>query len=103
MRKAEVVLRPEADADLYNIHRYIALEAGAARAEAYVERIASACMALSTFPERGTRRDDLEPGLRIVGFERRVTIAFRVDGSTVTIVRVFYGGRDFEALLRRED
>jgi toxin ParE1/3/4 len=49
--------------------------------------------------ERGTRRDDLQPGLRIVGFERRVTIAFHVEPGTVTIDRVLYGGRDVDGIL----
>jgi plasmid stabilization system protein ParE len=44
----------------------------------YLDRIEEACMALATFPKRGTRRDDILPGLRTIGFERRVTIAFRV-------------------------
>jgi toxin ParE1/3/4 len=49
-----------------------------------------------TFPNRGTRRDDLRPSLRVIGFERRVTIAFHVSASAVTIDRIFYGGRDWE-------
>ena len=36
-------------------------------------------------------------GLRIVGFERRVTVAFAVGEDIVTILRVFYGGRDWES------
>jgi toxin ParE1/3/4 len=44
--------------------------------------------------ERGTRRDDIRPGLRIVGFERRMVIAFHVDERTATIDRILYGGRD---------
>lgn len=53
-------------------------------------------MALGTFPERGGRRDDLAPGIRLVGYERRVTILFKVEGNIVRIVRVFYAGRDVE-------
>lgn len=30
-------------------------------------------------PHRGTRRDDLMPGLRIVPFKRRTAIAFTID------------------------
>jgi len=30
------------------------------------------------------------PGLRVVGFERRVGIAFRVHMRTVTILRILY-------------
>ncbi len=59
-------------------------------------------MSLATAPERGTRRDDLFPGLRTVGFERRVTIAFRVLDQQVEIVTIAYGGRNFEAELRRQ-
>jgi toxin ParE1/3/4 len=41
-------------------------------------------------------RNDLRPGLRTVGFEGRVTIAFHVDPNTVTIDRILYGGRDLD-------
>lgn len=52
-------------------------------------------MALATFPERGTLRNDLAPGIRVVGFERRASILFRVEGEVVRIFRVLYGGQDF--------
>jgi toxin ParE1/3/4 len=55
-------------------------------------------MGFATFPDRGTRRDDLLAGLRVVGFERRVAIAFHVGPDTVTIDRILYGGRDLGAL-----
>src|SRR4030088_3019101 len=51
------------------------------------------------FPERGTRRDDLRPGLRVTGFERRVTIAFHVTAEAVIIDRILYGGHDFAPAL----
>jgi toxin ParE1/3/4 len=51
---------------------------------------------MQAFPERGTRRDDLAPGVRTIGFERRVTIAFRVLEDAVEILAVAYAGRDFE-------
>jgi toxin ParE1/3/4 len=59
-------------------------------------------MALAEFPERGTRRDDLARGLRTIGFERRVTIAFRVVRTRVEIVTIAYGGRDFESDLKED-
>lgn len=52
-------------------------------------------MALATFPHRGTLRDDLAPGMRVIGFERRASIIFRVDGHTVRIFRILYAGRDY--------
>lgn len=59
-------------------------------------------MTLMTFPERGTRRDDIAPGFRTMGFERRVTIAFRVLDQIVEIVAIAYAGRDFESELSEE-
>jgi toxin ParE1/3/4 len=47
----------------------------------------------------GSTREDISPGLRTIGFRRRVTIAFTVDPDKVEIVGVFYGGQDFEAIL----
>jgi toxin ParE1/3/4 len=96
----KVRFRPEAQADLFTLYRYIAEESGPARAGAYVARIEKACMSLATLPKRGTRRDDLVPGLRTIGFERRATIAFRVLADVVEIVTIAYAGRDFESSLR---
>lgn len=58
-------------------------------------------MALRTFPERGTKRDDIRLGLRTMGFECRATIVFQVRRSEVVVVRIFYGGQDYERALRR--
>jgi toxin ParE1/3/4 len=92
----KVFFRPEAEADLVGLYEYIAEQAGYTIAGGYIDRIEEACMALATFPERGTRRDDILPGLRTFGFERRVTIAFRVLKSRVEIVTIAYAGRNFE-------
>ncbi len=94
----KVVFSPEARDDLRQLYIYIAERAGEGRALVYIERIETYCRGFSTFPERGTRRDDLLSGLRLVGFERRVTLAFRVDTTTVTFDRVIYGGRDLGTL-----
>jgi toxin ParE1/3/4 len=91
----EVVFAPEARDDLLQLY-----DSGPARARAYAERVLSYCLGFETFLERGTRRDDLRPGLRVVGFARRVTIAFHINDNRVTIDRVLYGGRDLSAALR---
>ncbi len=90
---------PRAEADLIDLYDYIADEAGASVAGGYIDRIEAACLALATFPERGARRDDIRPGLRIVGLERRATIVFRVTEGEVLMVRFLYGGRDLERIL----
>lgn len=63
-------------------------------------RIDTCCLELDLASERGHLRDDVRPGLRIVGFKRRVTVAFSVDHDHVTILRVFYGGQDWEDAFR---
>jgi plasmid stabilization system protein ParE len=57
---------------------------------------------LGTFPHRGSLRDHIRPGLRVIGFRRRVSIAFTVDQDAATILGIFYGGQDYEAALRDE-
>jgi toxin ParE1/3/4 len=90
-----VEFRPAAQDDLITLYLYIAEQSGRTRASAYIDRIEAACMALATFPERGSVRNDLVPNLRIIGFERRVSIAFIVKGDIVEIQRIFYGGQDY--------
>jgi toxin ParE1/3/4 len=101
MRRYRITFRPRAEADLFGLYRHIAEEAGYEAAGAYIDRIEAACMALQIFPERGTKRDDIRRGLRTMGFERRATIVFQVRKTYVVIVRVFYGGQDYERALRR--
>ncbi|MBS0471838.1 MAG: type II toxin-antitoxin system RelE/ParE family toxin [Proteobacteria bacterium] len=100
MKRYRVRLRAVAVDDLLRLHDYIEAESGAFVAAGYIERIETACRSLMNFPHRGTRRDDLKPGLRTMGFERRATIVFTVHEIDVDILRIFYGGRDMERLLR---
>jgi toxin ParE1/3/4 len=62
--------------------------------------VGTLCLALRHAPLRGTPRDDFKPGLRVTGFERRAAIAFRVARSDIVMVRIFYGGRDYEPVPR---
>ena len=97
--KYKVRFRPRAEADLFDLYRHIAVASGRAAAGAYIDRIEAACLSLEAFPERGTRRDDIRPGLRVMGFERRAVIVFQISGNAVVIARIFYGGRDYERAL----
>lgn len=99
----KVYFRPKAEADLVALYNYILAHAGPKVAAGYLDRLEGACMKLATFPERGTRRPDILAGLRTIGFERRVTIAFRVLKTRVEIIAIAYGGRDFESELRDGD
>ena len=96
MKAYPVRFRPLAEADLTDLYDYIASQADLSIAGDFIDRIERACLALSHFPDRGRRRDELRPGLRILGFERRAAIAYVVTGGEVVIARVFYGGREVE-------
>ena len=102
MKSHKITFRPRAEADLFRLYDYIAEQAGHDIAGSYIDRIEEACRSLETSPERGTRRDDLRPGVRIIGFERRATIVFRVSKSEVVVIRIFHGGQDYERIMRSE-
>ena len=94
MKTYEVSLSPAAQDDLNAIYDWIADHGNPVTAQDFIRRIRSSFEALQHFPARGTRHDDITLGLRTYGFERRVTITFRIDDNIVTIMRVLYGGRD---------
>jgi toxin ParE1/3/4 len=98
-----VIFSPEADAQLVNIYRYINESASPAIAKRFTDAIVDYCEAFDRFPQRGAKRDDLRPGLRTVGFRRRVAIAFTITDDTVTIIGVFYGGQDYEASFLKDE
>lgn len=97
-----IVFTPEARDQLDHLHSYIASAADAEIALRFADGILDHIARLSEFPERGTPRDDLRPGMRALAWRRRVTIAFVVEESDVVVIGIFYGGRDFETLLRED-
>ncbi|MBY6239638.1 type II toxin-antitoxin system RelE/ParE family toxin [Methylosinus sp. Sm6] len=100
----KVVFRAAAERDLAKLYRDIRDQRGAPIvAIDYIRRIRAYCEGFAEFPERRTKRDDIRPGLRVIGFERRVVIAFTFDDHHVRIARIFYGGRDYEALVGRSE
>jgi len=101
--RRRVIYAPEAQQDLYQLYSYLSGQAGPQRARTYTARIETHCLGFAEFAERGTRRDELRPGLRTVGFERRVTIAFHVTPEFVVIDRILYGGRDLGAAFGEDD
>jgi toxin ParE1/3/4 len=95
-----VIFTPLAERQIDSLHRFIAGSSGESRADRYASRIVAFCTGLATFPLRGQQREDLLPGLRTIGFERRVTIAFVVAPEAVLIEGIFYGGQDFESFFK---
>lgn len=72
-----------------------------ALADRTIDAIRSAVASLRHAPRRGVPRDDLRDGLRLLFYRRRTVIAYDIDEthSLVRVLRVFYGGQDYEALL----
>lgn len=100
MKTRTVVFHPAADDDILRLYDYIAVEQSSPiNALNYIERIESFCRRLDIASERGTARDDLGTGTRVIGFERTCQIAFSVEAERVVILRIFYGGQDWEAQL----
>ena len=102
MIRRKVVLSPDALADLSNLYDWIANQASLDVALAYIERLESYVMGFEVASERGTLHDDIRRGLRTIGFERRLTVAFEVTEDQVMILGFFSGGRDWTAILGEE-
>jgi toxin ParE1/3/4 len=91
---------PAARADMLKIYDYIAEHSSTERALRYLQRIEATCETLKTFPERGTRRDAIKKGTRIIGFEKRVAIVYSVGKRKITVARVLYGGRHLKRAVK---
>jgi toxin ParE1/3/4 len=90
---------PAAERDLSQLLDYIAAAATPTIAGRFVDELIAHCESFATFPDRGSPRDDIRPGLRTTGFRGRVVIAFAAIDDAVVILGIYYGGRDYETLL----
>ncbi len=97
-----IVVTPEARDQLGAIYDYIADAASDDIALRFTDGVIGRLDTLAEYPRIGTPRDDLQPGLRTFAHRHRVTIAFIVEDISVIVIGFYYGGQDFEALLRDE-
>jgi toxin ParE1/3/4 len=97
-----IVFHVKAEAELEQLYDDIAERASPAVAWNFVAGIRDHCLGLSTFPQRGTERVEIMPGLRIIGYRRAVSIVFAVDGERVLILGIFYAGRNITPELLEE-
>jgi plasmid stabilization system protein ParE len=103
MTTYRVYFLPDAIKDLEEIYEYIVKQSGfPERAWKYMEELKLKCHELEALPVRGQLRNDLMDGLRIYPLGSRAVAAFLIDEVklTVSILNIFYGGRDYEVLLR---
>lgn len=98
----EVVFHPEVRNDLTAIARMLESYAGRETAIRKLDEIEAAARALGENPHRGTRRDEIAPGLRAVPAGRRGVIAFGLDEGRrmVLVYAITYGGGDWMGRVR---
>lgn len=99
MKQRKVEFSEDARTDLIALYDWLSNAAGSKTALSYIERLETYCNGFDLASERGHVRDDIRQGLRIVGFERRVTIAFMVENNRVVILRLFYGGQNWTEII----
>lgn len=103
----KVRLTPQALRDLQTIQRHLAdsyigfgedVGAAVARAERRARFLRDQANRLEHAPHRGTRHDDLLPGLRSVTFDA-LAVWFMIDegDGNVRILALFYSGQDQHA------
>jgi len=97
-----VVFTPEAMSQVEALYTYVSQAAGPDVASRYTNAIVTYCEGLHMFPLRGMRRDDIRTGLRITNYKKRAVIAFAVEDEVVSVIGVYYGGQDYETVLRWE-
>lgn len=81
------------------LYDWIAERASPDTALGYIDRLERYIHGFDYASERGALRNDIREGLRTVGFERRVTIAFNVTAQEVIVLGLFYGGQNWQEAL----
>ena len=99
----DVFIDKSAEDDLFDIWQFIA-ESNASDVTLRTSSLRASkirCEKIGDVPYIGTARDDILPGLRMVPFERSAVILYMVEPDRIRITNIFYGGRDYEALMRQ--
>jgi toxin ParE1/3/4 len=102
MKKRRVQLDTDAEDDLFEIYRYVALNDSIGQADRLFEALKRACYSLRTLSLRG----HVPPELQNIGVSQFREIRFKpyrifysIDRTTVTIHCVLDGRRDMQAVL----
>ena len=97
-----IIRRERALDDLTEHWSYRVLELGPDSADALIERIEKRIRLLTQYPESGTKRDELRPGLRSVPIGKLI-LFYNLLRDGIELVRVLDGRRDLKAILDEED
>ena len=97
-----LIVTPEAKAQLNGLYEYLAREASLDIATRYIDAVMARIAGLKDFPNRGTTRGDIRPGLRTIPFRRRLTIAYAVTPEEVRIIGIARAGQELKELLEED-
>lgn len=98
MKSRRVIYEEQASLDIERLFDWLTEFVGPVAAANVIVDLQDFIERLDLAAERGTLRDDLRQGLRVIARGRAV-VATAVDEDNVYILRVFYGGEDWEAAL----
>ena len=90
---AEYRLTPAAAGDIREIGEFTNRVWGAIQRKYYLSELAESLDRVARHPELGRNRDDIQPGLKCVAFQRHL-IFYNAGSDGVEIARVLYGSRD---------
>lgn len=93
MKVYPVLISAKAEEQLRAIQLIVARRDGPPAARRFIDRILTEIGKLEIFPERGTVRLELGPGIRVIGVHRSIDLAFVVHAEFVEVLRVTYAGQ----------
>ena len=88
-----VVFSQQAIRQLDDLEGYIADRSYPERAIRYTRRLIRFCNRLGLAPNTGQLLELSRAGVRSVGFERRITVYFQASPMQVTVLGIYYAGR----------
>ena len=94
-----VLFERRVQGQLAAIERWIAERADADTAARIRDELIDRCLTLAHFPERGSPRDDVRPGLRTLPHRRRYTIGYLFTGDRVVILGITGRGQPLGTLV----
>lgn len=99
MKQYRLEFGPDAATQLEELFEYVAESGSPSGAARFTESIVAFCERVAIAPMIGTPRDDVRPGLRTIGYKKRVVVAFVVGEEAVSVIGIYYGGREYESSL----
>ena len=79
----------------------LASYAGRTVAQTRMAEIEAALASLRELPHKGTLRHEIAPNLRAIPAAEKAVIAFTVEGGTIFVHAITYGGTNWQGRVRR--